>query len=559
MEATFNASASLDNHRDFPEGAEFMWSVGDLDGTVVHRGMEANHQFDEVGTYNVTLTVADAAGNEDTDTLLVTVLDNEPPSISEVDLGQMDEDTMYTLNLKPFASDNDHAFYSTGTAYWTLTDPLDNIHYLEGLEAVFSFPTPGTWHAVVVVADAAGNENTTEFDIFIDDVTAPVAAATEHPDGADEDTEVTWNSAASTDNHPDFPEGATFTWTWEPLLATSVEVETFEGPVLTTTFDTPGRYRVTLTATDATDNSGTWEEIIEVHDTTPPVVDVGEDLTVNEDVLVTFHVTVTDAHPLFPTGAETYRWSITASNGTAWELLGSRPTFTFLQPGVYTVTAYVADAAGNEGSDFLNVTVSDTTPPGVIEDLIVDDKGVGEVTLEWSPSSDSDIAGFRVYRKQAGDPEWEMVATLGPTETVYTDDNVEPGEKYRYRVEAFDTSDNVAPPVDQGHETEEPARSGVFPWWVIIIAFLIGLAIAMAVEESRMRRQKGREEDELPDDEETLEAVDIEGEDVDVVAEDAPEGLEEVSGIEATSLEGIAELDHKADMSEWEEDEKPEE
>jgi hypothetical protein len=424
---------------------------------------------------------------------------------------------------------------------------------------MFTFETPGVWHAVVVVSDAAGNNATTEFDIYIDDVTPPVAAATEHPDGVDEDTDVTWESDVSTDNHPDFPDGATYKWTWEPLLATSVEIETHDGEVLTTSFDTPGRYRVTLTVADGAGNSDSWEEVIDVHDTTPPEVEVGEDMTVDEDVLVTFHVTVEDAHPLFPTGAETYRWTVLDvldGGATEVELVGSRPTFTFLEPSIYTVTAYVTDASGNEGSDSLNVTVKDTTPPGVVKDLVVDDKGVGEVTLEWSSSSDPDIAGFRVYRKQEGDPEWELVATLGPTETEYTDDNVEPGEKYRYRVEAFDTSDNVAPPVDQTHETEEPARTGVFPWWVIIIAFLIGLAVAMAIEESRMRRQKGREEDTLPEEEETLEAVDIEGEDADVeVGDDA---LEEVAGIEAMSLEGLAQLDHKGGASEWEEETREE-
>ena len=37
-------------------------------------------------------------------------------------------------------------------------------------------------------------------------------------------------------------------------------------------------------------------------------------------------------------------------------------------------------------------------------------------------------------------------------------------------------------------------------------------------------------------------------------AEHVDEGLEEVSGIEATSLEGLAELDNKAGQSEWEEE-----
>jgi hypothetical protein len=196
-----------------------------------------------------------------------------------------------------------------------------------------------------------------------------------------------------------------------------------------------------------------------------------------------------------------------------------------------------------------------------VGDLTVDDKGLGKVVLEWSPSADSDVAGYRIYRKEGADGTWEMVAELGPSSTSYTDEEVEPGKTYRYRVEAFDADGNEAPPTEQTHETEEPETTGVFPWWLIVVAFILGLAIALVIGEARLRKQKGREEDEdaLPSDEDTLEAVEVEEEleevdpdDIEAEDVDVPDEADELA---AVTLEGLAEMDapHRPDPSDWEE------
>jgi hypothetical protein len=396
---------------------------------------------------------------------------------------------------------------------------------------------------------------TTEFDIYVNDITSPVISVVEPGPFEDEGVEVTWDASGTTDNDLEWSTGAVFTWSWEPLLQPEGDSGTYDGPVLTRAFDTPGTYEITLTVTDAAGNSAEWSSMINIYDVTPPVVDLGEDRVVDEDTLVWFDIIVTDNHPLFPTGAETFTWTIIDPLGTEWDLYGMRTSFTFLEPGIYTVTAEVADAWSNEGSDTINVTVQDTTPPGAVSDLIVKDDGVGKVFLEWSPSTDPDVAGYRIFRKEGKDGTWVEVATLGPTITSY-EDKVEPGKEYRYRVEAFDADDNVAPPTEHAYDAVEPGTEGTFPWWMIVVAFILGLAIAIAIGEVRLRKQKGREKDEdiLPSDEDTLEAVEIEDE-VDGIGdvEEAPEDLEEVSNIEAMSIAGLAEMD-STPASEWEEE-----
>jgi hypothetical protein len=247
---------------------------------------------------------------------------------------------------------------------------------------------------------------------------------------------------------------------------------------------------------------------------------------------------------------------VTDSLGTTWELYGKRPSFTFAEPDTYTVKCNVFDEWGNFGSDTINITVTDTTPPGGVSDLTVDDKGLGKVVLEWSPSTDPDVAGYRIYRKQGADGTWDMVAELSPASSSYTDEDVEPGKTYRYRVEAFDADGNEGPPTEQTHETEEPETEGVFPWWMIIVAFILGLIVALVIGEARLRKQKGREEDEdtLPSDEDTLAAVAME-EGMDDAEEDEPLMDEEDSDLEAISLEGLEEMDAppSGGASDWEE------
>lgn len=72
----FSAQGSLD-----PQGLplDFAWDLGD--GTRA-RGSEATHRYATGGLFTVTLEATNAAGLTGQDTLVLTVLDNEPPSAS---------------------------------------------------------------------------------------------------------------------------------------------------------------------------------------------------------------------------------------------------------------------------------------------------------------------------------------------------------------------------------------------------------------------------------------------------------------------------------------------
>ncbi|MFT3951719.1 MAG: PKD domain-containing protein [Oscillospiraceae bacterium] len=63
----FNASSSSDNHYI----ASYAWDFGDGASS---SSVKASHTYSKAGTYTVTLTIKDSAGNKDTDTIEITVL-----------------------------------------------------------------------------------------------------------------------------------------------------------------------------------------------------------------------------------------------------------------------------------------------------------------------------------------------------------------------------------------------------------------------------------------------------------------------------------------------------
>ncbi len=80
----------------------------------------------------------------------------------------------------------------------------------------------------------------------------------------------------------------------------------------------------------------------------------------------------------------------------------------------------------------------DTTAPATPKNLTAR-SGAGTVSLDWSDNSESDLAGYRIYRRSASG-EYASIATT--RSSAYTDNSVRGGETYYYRVKAYDTSGN---------------------------------------------------------------------------------------------------------------------
>lgn len=104
-----------------------------------------------------------------------------------------------------------------------------------------------------------------------------------------------------------------------------------------------------------------------------------------------------------------------------------------------------ADSGGNGGTEPPPPPPpADTTPPSAPANL-EGVSGDGEITLNWSANSESDLDGYNVYRAQES---FSGVSGRTPlnsqllTETGFTDTDVENGTTYFYRITALDEDEN---------------------------------------------------------------------------------------------------------------------
>ncbi|RLB20304.1 MAG: hypothetical protein DRG76_11305 [Deltaproteobacteria bacterium] len=108
------------------------------------------------------------------------------------------------------------------------------------------------------------------------------------------------------------------------------------------------------------------------------------------------------------------------------------------------------DTSGNESefSNIVEVKLPDVTPPipPVFKTFRVTE---GAVELLWYPNTESDIAGYNLFRSRAGSAPRKRIAlnkTLIPKDQhSFLDEGLRAGDKYIYELQAVDTSKNASP------------------------------------------------------------------------------------------------------------------
>lgn len=95
-----------------------------------------------------------------------------------------------------------------------------------------------------------------------------------------------------------------------------------------------------------------------------------------------------------------------------------------------------------EPSQVVSGKPEDLTPPPPPQHLVAVALPIG-VKLAWEAVVSRDLAGYRVYRREAGSTVQKLVAELGPDQNQYIDQAVDPGKKWSYSVSSFDTAQQV--------------------------------------------------------------------------------------------------------------------
>ncbi len=120
-------------------------------------------------------------------------------------------------------------------------------------------------------------------------------------------------------------------------------------------------------------------------------------------------------------------------------------TYSYRVAPVTRVKQSSGDAIEVEGDDAsVNVDVHDVFPPAVPTGLQAVFSGVGQkpfMDLTWAPNLEQDLAGYNVYRHEAGTEAQKINADVVKT-PAFRDDKVEAGHQYFYSVAAVDERGN---------------------------------------------------------------------------------------------------------------------
>ncbi len=324
-EVPLDGSASTDNMGI----ARYVWTL-DIRGTLVTiTGVTQTYTFPSPGIYRVDLTVFDDDDNNDTASFNVTVLDITAPVASAGAPQDIDEGTEVTL-------DGTMSFDNVAIVNWTWTISIGGtaIDTLSGEEVRYIFASPGLYDITLQVFDAVGLTTSDTVQVRVEDRTDPTA----NPGPArtvDEDAPVQFSGANSTDNV------GVVEWNWT-IDRTGYPRVRRSGASFAYSFEEPGVYNVTLTATDG---AGNWDAAfvtITVKDVTKPMAVPPPNIAINIGQTVVFDGGASSDN----VRVVRWVWNYTYL-GVPVDVEGVNVTRLFEAKGNYTVRLTVYDEAGN--------------------------------------------------------------------------------------------------------------------------------------------------------------------------------------------------------------------
>lgn len=122
---------------------------------------------------------------------------------------------------------------------------------------------------------------------------------------------------------------------------------------------------------------------------------------------------------------------------------------------------YVAELGGQRIT-VLRPIVTDTTPPAAPTGLSAT-AGSGQVSLNWTPNSESDLSGYNLYRSTSPGVVVTLANRVNNTliaATSFVDNTVTGGITYYYVVTAVDSSGNESPASNEDDATPTTGSSG---------------------------------------------------------------------------------------------------
>ncbi|MDA9757460.1 DUF5011 domain-containing protein [Pseudomonadota bacterium] len=285
-----------------------------------------------LGSYTITYSATDTAGNTTTATRTVNVVDTTPPTITIAG----DNPVNVELGGGAYVDAGASATDASGAVSVVTTGTVDT-------------DTLGSYTITYTATDVNGNVGTATRTVNVVDTTPPVLTLIGSSTVTVELGDTYKDDGAAYTDLPNDPSTVT--------LTAVKDVDT----------DKLGSYSVTYTATDASDNVATVTRTVNVVDTTAPVITSSDTFVADENQTAIGTVTATDL--------QTVSFSV---SGTELQITsGGVLTFVtapdYETKSVYTATVTATDASSNSSTQDITVNVNDV---GGIDD----DPGTGTGT-----------------------------------------------------------------------------------------------------------------------------------------------------------------------------------
>lgn len=245
---------------------------------------------------------------------------------------------------------------------------------LYGKEVTYNYTRSGRMHVKLSLLDSAGETNTTEVVLHLDDVKPTVVTfAAKSNTTIDQREWVIFNASGSSDDIP----GVVLEYEWffyrEEEGEDEPQPESYTGEEVNFTFAEAGTWYVVLNVTDQAGNTATRNSTelsppltIQVLDIDPPVAYAGKDV----DIQLGEGLELNGSGSTDNDQISIYRWDFDSDNGLWWTnrseplategavgALSRIPNGTYTKSGTYNVTLNVSDPAGLTDEDLFVVTV----------------------------------------------------------------------------------------------------------------------------------------------------------------------------------------------------------
>ncbi|MCY3410656.1 MAG: hypothetical protein INQ03_03365 [Candidatus Heimdallarchaeota archaeon] len=402
---------------------------GDIDWI---SGVEEKINIDGLtkGLYNFTIYFFDASNNSVFDMLWVTIYHNTAPVVTHpIDFSYAEGTTQNTINITGTDNyDNYYRVFRNGTKIG------GDIDWTSGVEEKINIDglTKGLYNFTIYFFDASNNSVFDMLWVTIYDNTAPVVT---HPIDFSyvfntTGHEISWTATDNYDNsYKLFLNGQFNTsGTWISGNPVIIDIDGLE----------IGLHNYTIYFFDKSNNSVIDTVIITVYDDVLPVVDNPDDIIYSEgSVGNKINITASDSYPNY------YRLFINNSleSTDAWESnVVNSINIDGLVKGVYNYTFYFFDTSNNSISQWILVTVLDTTAPLVSQPVDFSyAEGTTQNTINIT-ATDNYADYYRVFRngtQVGGDIDW----TSGVEEKINIDGLAK--GLYNFTIYFFDTSNNT--------------------------------------------------------------------------------------------------------------------